>query len=252
MILPRAATMSADAEVAAGAVLWKGGMPSLLPLVRLLQLASPTLPIGAYSYSQGLERIIEDGAVHDAATAMVWIGDVLELVVAPGEAAFAWRLLAAARDDDWQRFATWNARFRASRETAELRAETEQMGGSLAKLATDLEILDEPARNASKHVAPVTLPAAFALAARGFAVPLDAALTVYVWSWLENQVLAAVKLVPLGQVAGQRLLAALGAKIPAVVASAMNLADDDLSTFAPGLALASARHETQYTRLFRS
>ncbi len=82
--------------------------------------------------------------------------------------------------------------------------------------------------------------------------PSDAALTAYVWSWLENQVLAAIKLVPLGQVAGQRLLAALGARIPQVVATAMTLADDDLSTFAPGLALASARHETQYTRLFRS
>ena len=96
------------------------------------------------------------------------------------------------------------------------------------------------------------MPAAYALAARGFAVPVDAALTAYVWSWLENQVLAAIKLVPLGQVAGQRLLTALGARIPEVVATAMTLADDDLSTFAPGLALASARHETQYTRLFRS
>jgi urease accessory protein len=98
----------------------------------------------------------------------------------------------------------------------------------------------------------VTLPTAFALAARAFAVPIDAALTAYVWSWLENQVLAAIKLVPLGQVAGQRLLMVLGAKIPAVIATARALADGDLSTFAPGLSLASARHETQYTRLFRS
>ena len=227
-------------------------MPSLLPLVRLLQLASPALPIGAYSYSQGLERVVEDGTVHDPATAHAWIGDVLELVVAPGEAAVAWRLLGAIRESDWQGFATWNIWFRASRETAELRAETEQMGISMAKLAADLDLLDLPACDALKCVDPVTLPAAFALAARGFAVPDDAALTAYVWSWLENQVLAAVKLVPLGQVAGQRLLAALGAKIPAVVARVMALADDDLSTFAPGLALASARHETQYTRLFRS
>ena len=81
---------------------------------------------------------------------------------------------------------------------------------------------------------------------------IDAALTAYVWSWLENQVLAAIKLVPLGQVAGQRLLLALGARIPRVVAIAMTLDDADLSTFAPGLCLASARHETQYSRLFRS
>jgi len=98
----------------------------------------------------------------------------------------------------------------------------------------------------------VTQPAAYALAAQAFAVPVGDALTAYVWSWLENQVLAAMKLVPLGQVAGQRLLIALGANIPRAVGIAMSRDDADLSTFAPGLHLASARHETQYTRLFRS
>jgi urease accessory protein len=225
---------------------------SLLPLVRLLQLASPALPIGAYSYSQGLERVVEDGAVHDALSARAWIGDVLDLVVARGEAAVAWRLLTAARDGDWPTFAQWNVWFRVSRETAELRAETEQMGSSLAKLAVDLDILDASARLAVERAAPITLPAAFALAARGFDVPADFALTAFVWSWLENQVLAAVKLVPLGQVAGQRLLVALGANLPVAVGTAQSIGDDDLSTFAPGFALASARHETQYTRLFRS
>jgi urease accessory protein len=228
------------------------GQLALLPLVRLLQLASPTLPIGAYSYSQGLEWVVEDGTVRDAATAQTWIGDILERVMATGEAALGWRLLGAAQSCDWPALVTWNGWFRASRETAELRAETEQTGGSLAKLAVDLELLDAPARGVLPALAPVTLPAAYALAARGFAVPVDAALTAYVWSWLENQVLAAIKLVPLGQVAGQRLLTTLGARIPQVVATAMTVADDDLSTFAPGLALASARHETQYTRLFRS
>jgi len=225
---------------------------SLLPLVRLLQLASPALPIGAYSYSQGLERVVEDGAVHDALSARGWIGDVLDLVVSRGEAAVAWRLLVAARDGDWPTFAHWNLWFRVSRETAELRAETEQMGTSLAKLAIDLDVLDPSARRAVDEDAPITLPAAFALAARGFAVPADFALTALIWSWLENQVLAAVKLVPLGQVAGQRLLIALGAHVPTVVGTAQSIGDDDLSTFAPGVALASARHETQYTRLFRS
>ena len=244
--------MRADLGALSGASSPETGRLALLPLVRLLQLASPALPIGAYSYSQGLERVVEDGVVLDAATAQTWIGDVLEWVVAPGEAAVAWRLLAAAQHADWALFATWNAWFRASRETAELRAETEQTGGSLAKLAADLDLLDAPARGVLPALAPVTLPAAYALAVRGFAVPLDAALAAYVWSWLENQVLAAIKLVPLGQVAGQRLLTALGARIPQVVATAMTLADDELSTFAPGLALASARHETQYTRLFRS
>jgi urease accessory protein len=228
-----------------------GGALALLPLVRLLQLASPVLPIGAYSYSQGLEWAVEDGTVRDAATAQTWIGDLMTLVVAGGEAAVAWRLLRAA-GDDWPAFARWNAWFRASRETAELRAETGQMGGSLVRLALDLDLLDEPARDTLPLLAPVTLPAAFALAARGFAIPATAALASFLWSWLENQVLAAMKLVPLGQVAGQRMLVALGEAIPALVAAASTIADDDIATFAPGFALACARHETQYSRLFRS
>lgn len=229
-----------------------GESTSLLPLVRLLQLASPALPIGAYSYSQGLEWAVEVEEVRDAAAAGVWIGDLLELVVAPGEAALLFRLLATAEQNDWSRFAAWNAWFRASRETAELRAETEQTGGSLAKLLGELGRLDPRRVEMMNELAPITLPAAYALAASAFGVPVAAALAGYVWSWLENQVLAAIKLVPLGQVAGQRLLTALAEKIPRVVATAMTIDDADLSTFAPGLCLASARHETQYSRLFRS
>jgi urease accessory protein len=228
------------------------GLPATLPLVQLLQLASPALPIGAYSYSQGLEWVVEQGTVRDAASAQIWIGDVMEHVIARGEAAVAWRLLVSAQIEDWPAVIHWNGWFRASRETAELRAETEQMGGSLAKLAGDLDLLDDAARAIVTALVPVTLPAAFALAARGFALPPEGALTAYLWAWLENQVMAAIKAVPLGQVAGQRLLVTLGAKIPAVLEIARSTADDDVSSFAPGLAFASARHETQYTRLFRS
>jgi urease accessory protein len=223
----------------------------VLPLVRLLQLASPGLPIGAYSYSQGIEWAVEAAIVRDAASAQSWIGDLLELVIARGEAPITWRLLCTA-GLDWPAFARWNAWFRASRETAELRAETEQTGQSLVRLALDLTLLDTPALDVLPSLAPITLPAAFALTARGFAIPAEAALAAHIFTWLENQVLAAIKLVPLGQVAGQRMLVALGAKIPAIVAAAAALEDDDIATFAPGLSLASARHETQYTRLFRS
>lgn len=228
------------------------GIPASLPLVRLLQLASPALPIGAYSYSQGLEWVVAEGIVHDAASAESWIGDVMEHVIAPGEAVVSGRLLAAAAGCDWSTFERWNAWFRASRETAELRAETEQMGGSLAKLAVELGLVDAPARAALAVSRPVTLPAAFAIAARAFDVPPEPALVAYLWSWLENQVIAAMKLVPLGQLAGQRLLHGLGTQIPAVVAIAGSVVDDEVASFAPGLAHASSRHETQYTRLFRS
>ena len=223
-----------------------------LALVRLLQLASPALPIGAYSYSQGLEWVVAAGGVRDAAAAQVWIGDALDLVVAPGEAAVVWRLLNAAQRNDWSQVSEWNDWFRASRETAELRAETEQMGKSLVKLASELELFDAPARAAAAVIAPATLPAAYALIVRGFGLPAAAALTAYVWAWLENQALAAMKTIPLGHSAGQRLLVQLGARIPAAVAMAQSIADEDVSSFAPGLALASSLHETQYTRLFRS
>jgi len=223
-----------------------------LALVRLLQLASPALPIGAYSYSQGLEWVVAAGGVRDAAAAQLWIGDALDLVVAPGEAAVVWRLLNAVQRNDWLQVSEWNDWFRASRETAELRAETEQMGTSLVKLASELELFDAPAVAAAAAMSPVTLPGAYALTVRGFALPAAAALTAYVWSWLENQALAAMKTIPLGHSAGQRLLVRLGARIPAAVALAQSIADEDVCSFAPGLALASSRHETQYTRLFRS
>jgi urease accessory protein len=225
---------------------------STLALVRLLQLASPALPIGAYSYSQGLESAVEHGDVLDAATAATWIGDMLEHVLAPGEAAVLWRLLDALQREDWPRAVEWNDWFRASRETAELRAETEQMGGSLVRLVTDLDLLDSDAHVLVAMMAPVMLPAAFALAARAFKIAATDALTAYVWSWLENQVLAAMKTIPLGHVAGQRMLMHVGARIPAVVTVARSIADEDMSTFAPGLAIASSRHEMQYSRLFRS
>ena len=223
-----------------------------MALVRLLQLASPALPIGAYSYSQGLEWAVDAGTVHDAATAAMWIGDLLDLVVAPGEAAVAWRLLDAAKRRDWHAFGSWNTWFCASRETAELRAETEQMGAALIKLAAALELLDAEATDQVAQWPALSLPAAYALSARGFEIDTNDALVAYVWSWLEAQAAAAIKCVPLGQVAGQRLLKTLGEHIPAVVAAAGAILDDDVTSFAPGLALASARHETQYTRLFRS
>jgi urease accessory protein len=116
----------------------------------------------------------------------------------------------------------------------------------------DLGILDADARDALARAAPVTLPAVYALAARAMAIPAPDALTAYFWSWLENQVLAAMKTIPLGQVAGQKMLLALGAAIPAAVVRVQQVADDDITSFAPGLAIASARHEMQYSRLFRS
>jgi urease accessory protein len=216
-------------------------------LVRLLQLASPALPVGAFSYSQGLEAAIEQSIVKDEASALAWIEDVLELCVATMEAPLFLRLYDSWIRDDAEDAKHWNALVLASRESSELRSETAQMGYSLARLITDLR-----EAHPFERWHEVSLPAAFSYVAVRWKLERDAALVAYLWSWAENQVLAAMKAVPLGQTAGQRLLTALGARIAECAQRAMEMSDDELSNMAPGLALLSASHETQYSRLFRS
>jgi len=219
-------------------------------LVRLLQLASPALPAGAYSYSGGLEAAIEAGLVRDAASAERWIGAVLAHPVARMEAPAFLRLCTAWRAGDLDAVKQWNEIFLASRETAELRAETVQMGYALSRLLDDLVGPRQERSGATEHE--FAFPTAFARAAVAWGIEPDAALAGYLWAWLENQVMAAVKAVPLGQTDGQRILLALGARLGAVAAEARSLEDEELGAFAPRLAILSARHETQYSRLFRS
>ncbi|MBX6391924.1 MAG: urease accessory protein UreF [Burkholderiales bacterium] len=220
-----------------------------LPLLRLLQLSSPALPVGAYSYSQGLEWAVEDGTVRDAATAQRWIGDVLRYTMGRFEAPVWLRLHAAWQRDDLDAVAHWNARFLASRESAELRAETLQMGYSLRALLRDLRELDVAPLDAFDALC---YPTAAAFAAARWRIDAQAGLVAYLWAWAENLAMAALKAVPLGQVAGQRMLSALLPALESAAREAATLADAELSNFAPGLAMASSLHETQYSRLFRS
>lgn len=220
-------------------------------LGRLLQLASPLLPVGAYSYSQGLEWAIEDGTVADLASARAWIGDVLDCSLGSFELPVLARLCLAWADNDTARIGHWNEVFIAARDTAESRAETLQMGYSLRRLLILLR--DEPAPlSPLQQLDPVSFPAAWACATTAWEIPPLAAGHAYAWSWLENQVSAAMKALPLGQTDGQRLLLELGANLQPLVMRAYALPDDDISSFAPGLSIAGCRHETQYTRLFRS
>ena len=221
-------------------------------LSRLLQLASPTLPVGAYSYSQGLESAIEAGIVHDAASAQCWISDVLKISVASMEAPVLVRLQAAWQSNDFAAIDYWNAYFLASRESAELRAETVQMGYSLTRLLNELGDENALAFARLQRIEEPAFPTAYACAAAQWHIEPSAALIAYLWSWLENQVMAALKAVPLGQTAGQKLLLALGAQLETIAQAAAVRDDNDLGNFAPGLAMLSSRHETQYSRLFRS
>jgi urease accessory protein len=220
-------------------------------LLALLQLASPSLPVGAYSYSQGLEAALADGLPDEPEPIAVWIRDHLELVVARAEAPVLARLRRAWAADDRHAVARWSEFFLASRESAELRAETLQMGHSAARLLAQLGAADE-ARLEYLAQLPPTFPAAFALGAVAWEVPERPMLLGYLWTWAENQVLAALKAAPVGQAAGQAMLRALAARIPECAAHAAAVADDDIAGFAPGLAIASCRHETLANRIFRS
>jgi urease accessory protein len=221
-------------------------------LLHLLQLASPSLPIGAYSYSQGLEAALEKGSVHDVQSAHAWIVETLHQVVARFEAPILWRLLQAFAARDAVAVANWTERFIAARDTAEFRAETIQMGYSLGKLAAELNIGDPDLLALLQAQPEVPLPTALAYTAVALDVPHDAALLGMLFSWAENQVLVCVKSVPLGQVAGQRLLLSLRPQLERAAQQAQLLTDDELCNWSPGLSLLSMQHEVQYSRLYRS
>ena len=229
--------------------------PAALPaasLLRLIWLASPALPVGAYSYSEGLEAAVDAGLVGDEASACVLLLDQLQLVQARSELA-----VAAAAFEAWQRtegprlhaLNRWVAR---TRECAEWRLQTEQMGRSLADWLRQRHADDaRVAMLAALPPAP-TWPLGFALATVLTGAPRRDALLAMAFGWAENAVQAAIRAVPLGQSAGQRILGALADAIPAAVDQALATGDDDRQAFAPMLAVLGARHETQYSRLFRS
>ncbi|MDQ1923514.1 urease accessory protein UreF [Massilia pseudoviolaceinigra] len=216
-------------------------------LLHLLQFASPALPIGGYSYSQGLEAALEAGLVTDADSGRAWIARHLDEVVAQWDAPLFWRLLKAFEAHDHASVALWSERFLASRDSAEFRAETIQMGYSLTRLIAELGVAGVAALGPE-----VALPTAFACAVDALGIPHEEALLAMLFSWVENQVLVCVKSVPLGQVAGQRMLLSLRGEIEQAARRAQTLGDDAMSNWSPGLSMLSMRHEVQHGRLYRS
>ena len=223
-----------------------------LPLARLLQLASPALPVGAYTYSQGLEWAVEAGTIADEAGALRWIGDQLEWNLGRYEAPLLLRLMEAWKVGAHDTAIELDAEYLATRETAELRAETLQMGYSMKRLLHELGDFPQPLLDAIAVSPTPTFVYTWTCAVAAWQIPPQDALTAWLWSWAENQAMAALKAVPLGQAAGQRLLQEIGRRLPAVVERALTLDPADYSNFAPGFAIACCNHETQYTRLFRS
>ena len=223
-------------------------------LCRALHLASPALPIGSFSYSQGLETALELGLIQNEEDAFTWIADGLTEIIGRCDApvvAFMHRACGSNPPTDaLSEIAYWNSWFLASRESMELRRETEQMGWSLLQLARALNWITPD--TTTNELEPVAFPTAFALSAGGLALTEATTLTAFCFSWLETQVAAAMKLVPLGQTAGHTILNQCRTKIPMVIRAAANMTPEDISSWAPMLGILSARHESQYSRLFRS
>lgn len=214
-----------------------------------MQLVSPSLPVGGYTYSQGIEWAVEAGWIRNATDLESWLADQLHNSIARVDLPLLGRMQRAASARDLAALDHWVALLLATRETAELRLEETNRGRALADLLIAWGLAD--ARECKPLLARSQL-AGFAFAASAWGIAPDSAALGYAWSWLENLVLAGVKLVPLGQTQGQKVLARLIERIPVAVADASGLADDAIGASTPALAIASSAHETQYTRLFRS
>lgn len=220
-------------------------------LMQLMWLASPALPIGGFSYSECLEAAVESALVTTETEASDWLVDQLHSTLARADLAVVAQAIPAWQAQDHTRIAQLNAWVLQTRESSELRAQTEQMGRSLLDWLRN-HTTATPAQIELLAAQQPTYPLAFALAASSTAAPLRDCLLTYAFGWAENMVQAAIKSVPLGQSAGQRILSALTAEIPAAVDIALTLDDNTRQAFSPMLAILSAQHEVQYSRLFRS
>ena len=222
------------------------------PAWALLRLASPQLPIGGYSYSQGLEMAVDNGRVHDPDSARQWISDQLLLNLARFEAPLLLAHCEAAAADNWGELLQRCEEHRASRETRELHQESRQMGYSLQQLLTGLPELDDPARLFLSQQNEPHLALGWALAARAWGISPQDALAAWLWSWLENQLAVLMKTLPLGQQAAQRLTSQLLPLLQQGQQNATRITPEHYGSAAFGLSLACMAHERQYSRLFRS
>lgn len=222
----------------------------------MMRMASPALPIGGYSYSQALEAAIERRWVTDEASAVRWLHECLSLNVGRFEAPICHAMFTAGSHGSMSELERLHALYLASRETRELLAESKQMGYSLVRMLASLHDVDPTVRRYCQKIlddsSDCALPLAWAWATRAFELTPQQALDAYLWAWLENQVAAAIKTIPLGQQAGQNMLSELTPVVTRASQAAAKLQEQDWSNLSPGFVFASCAHEQQYSRLFRS
>lgn len=224
-----------------------------LSFIRLQQLISPTLPIGSFTYSQGMEWAHEFGWIDSANDAHLWIESVMNDAMLYFDLPLLERLYLACQEGDKDQFFYYAQLSQAGRETKELRLEEQQRARAMISVFEKL-----PGTNHWKHFSDwneallKSQLACFAMACCAWNIPLHDALRGYLWSWLENMVMVIVKLIPLGQSEGQKILFTLSNNIDALCDQVSSIADDEIGASNPALAIASSRHETQYCRIFRS
>jgi urease accessory protein len=224
-------------------------MPDAITLMRLLQLASSTLPVGAYSYSEGLEYLVDCGKINSPDRLHHWLAQELSCGAVRAEAAVLVRAYEAIATQNFDTLWYWNNWLSAARETEELRHQSWQMGQSLMRLLPSLQT-DSNFSFANHQNCNFAI--AFAIAAVNWQIDCHTTAIGYLYSWASNLVGAGVKLIPLGQTIGQQMLGDLQLQIATTAQEAIQLGDDALEACTWGLSLASMAHETQYTRLFRS
>jgi urease accessory protein len=223
-------------------------MPDI-SLIRLMQLSSSALPVGGFTYSQGLEWAVECQWVNTEQELHDWLADLIDTNLQYLEIPLLVRMLQACKTQDELSLSRWIDILLAHRETSELRLEEKNRGRAMVRLLQDL---DMDLAEQWKLVLAKSQTAGFALALSQWNIPIHLGAQGFAWSWLENIVISGVKLIPLGQMAGQRILRDLAQPLALAVDKGLSVSDNNIGSSAPALAYASTRHETQYTRLFRS
>jgi urease accessory protein len=229
-----------------------------MSLLRLLQLASPALPLGAYSYSEGLETLVEEKKIADSNDLAYWLEQELSYGAIRQEAALMIRSARCMMQQDVQKISYWNAWSSAVKETEELRNQSWQMGSTLLRLLADLQTTQNQSNAVLPEINSLALTLgrqcnyaiAFGIGAAYWQIEPESALLGFLHSWAANLISAGVKLIPLGQTRGQILLLQLDQLLLATAKEILLLEDDELASCSWGLA--SMAHATQYSRLFRS